>query len=146
MTVTISGDSVEIDGAVREVLWYRPRWDGTTTAFKHQNSSGKIISVEEKVKGKVQLDGNQEFENPSRDSECSLDECRSHCQTNKDLTCSHFAYDIADSECYLFEGCRNMKPNVEYTQVHSPARERVYSFHLGFMQFFLLSRPYPHTC
>ena len=50
------------------------------------------------------------------DSDCSYEECRSHCQTNEDLTSSHFAFDVGDRECDIFEGCIDMQSNKDYVQ------------------------------
>jgi hypothetical protein len=52
--VRIKGDYVEIGGQERTVIW---------RDAKHHDCSGTIKSVEEKYKGKVQLEDGQEFEN-----------------------------------------------------------------------------------
>ena len=50
------------------------------------------------------------------DSDCSRDDCRSHCKTNEDLSSSHFAFDVGDRECYIFEECINMQSNKDHAQ------------------------------
>ena len=52
--VRIEGGIVQIDGVLRKVIW---------GDAKHAECTGKIKSVEEKWKGKVQLEDGQEFEN-----------------------------------------------------------------------------------
>lgn len=53
---------------------------------------------------------------------CTLEQCFQHCKdsnfaaphTNK--TCTHWAWDKFESECYIFHGCKNEKFDNEYTQ------------------------------
>ena len=52
--VSIKGDALKISGEPRGVTW---------TDAKHHDLSGKIKRVEEKYKGKVQLEDGEEFEN-----------------------------------------------------------------------------------
>ena len=52
--VRIKGDALTIDGEPRGITW---------ADAKHRDCSGKIKRVDEKYKGKVQLEDGQEFEN-----------------------------------------------------------------------------------
>ena len=58
-SVSIVGDDVKIDGERRTVHW---------GDAKRQDSAGRIRSVEEKPKGRVQLEDGQEFENPEQEA------------------------------------------------------------------------------
>ena len=55
--VSIRGDKVKVDGRERLVLW-----DYT----EHHDCEGKILSVEEKLKGAIQVENGIVFENPSK--------------------------------------------------------------------------------
>ena len=55
-TVSIKGDKVKLNGKVLPV-----RWDG---GIKHHDCTGRIKSVVGSVKGKVELEGWQVFQNP----------------------------------------------------------------------------------
>ena len=59
--VSIKRDVLHIDGEPRYVSWKDAR---------HQDCSGKIKSVEEIFKGKVQLENEQEFENGEGINKC----------------------------------------------------------------------------
>ena len=55
-TVEIKDDEVKVDGVVRTVQW---------GDAKHADCTGKILSVDTKLKGKVKLVDGSEFENPA---------------------------------------------------------------------------------
>ena len=55
-TVEIKDDEVKVDGVVRTVHW---------GDAKHADCTGKILSVDTKLKGKVKLVDGSEFENPA---------------------------------------------------------------------------------
>ena len=46
-------------------------------------------------------------------SECTLEECETYCDNMEDWECSFFAYEAAESECYIFENC-NGESDDEY--------------------------------
>eukprot|EP00756_Hemistasia_phaeocysticola_P003705 Hpha_TRINITY_DN12399_c0_g1::TRINITY_DN12399_c0_g1_i1::g.155775::m.155775 len=65
-------------------------------------------------------------------TDCSEDQCEAHCVSSnftgeeKGLTCTHWAYDVAEKECYIFSGCKNDKFDLDYTTyaLQDPTCER----------------------
>jgi len=65
----------------------------------------------------------------SKATQCTRTECQAHCEksTNFDGTdwfagvtgtekCTHWAYDVKESECYIFSGCKNIAFDEDYVQ------------------------------
>lgn len=48
-------------------------------------------------------------------TQCTLDECEQKCKDHTDFTCSTYAYDVAEKECYLFETCVNEQFDADYS-------------------------------
>ena len=48
-------------------------------------------------------------------TDCTLAECKAKCQQHTDFTCTTYAYDVAEKECYLFETCENEKHDDDYS-------------------------------
>jgi len=67
-------------------------------------------------------------------TDCSEAECFQHCNTSNfgedplmaGKTCTHWAYDVAEKECYIFAGCNNEKFDLDYTlyAIQDPTCER----------------------
>jgi hypothetical protein len=51
-------------------------------------------------------------------TKCTLDECGQKCSDHVDFTCSFFAHDSAEQECYLFETCTDEGDEADYTLYH----------------------------
>ena len=51
----------------------------------------------------------------SPETQCTLDECEAKCVAHEGFNCSAYAYDIAESECYVFETCEGEKDEPDYT-------------------------------
>jgi hypothetical protein len=51
-------------------------------------------------------------------TDCTLNQCKAHCESggNNNISCTHYAYDVGEKECYIFEGCVDMGFEEEYTQ------------------------------
>ena len=72
----------------------------------------------------------------SADTQCTEAECMAHC-TNSDFsagtgtTCTHWAYDVAEKECYIFDGCENESFDLDYTlyAMQDPTCEKVRADH-----------------
>ena len=47
-------------------------------------------------------------------TQCTLDECEQKCKDHVDFTCTTYAYDTAEKECYLFETCENEQFDADY--------------------------------
>lgn len=47
-------------------------------------------------------------------TQCTLDECEQKCKDHVDFTCTTYAYDTAEKECYLFETCENEQYDADY--------------------------------
>lgn len=58
----------------------------------------------------------------SKETTCTLNECATKCKDHSDFVCSHFAYDGAGKECYLFADCKDEGDEVDYTLYKSPAK------------------------
>jgi hypothetical protein len=48
-------------------------------------------------------------------TDCTLAECKAKCQAHTDFTCTTYAYDVAERECYLFETCVNEGYDADYS-------------------------------
>jgi hypothetical protein len=46
---------------------------------------------------------------------CTLAECQDHCTTHDGFVCTFYAWDEAESECYLFDGCKSSSEDADYT-------------------------------
>jgi len=65
-------------------------------------------------------------------TDCSEEQCRAHCANSgftgeqAGLKCTHYAYDVAEKECYIFAGCKNDKFDLDYTTyiMQDPTCER----------------------
>ena len=51
----------------------------------------------------------------SEESRCTLAECQDFCDEIEDFECNFFAYDAAESECYLFDNCIDQGEDLDYT-------------------------------
>jgi hypothetical protein len=49
-------------------------------------------------------------------TQCSREECEQHCATTDSFACTHWAYDVAEMECYIFEGCVDQGFDEDYVQ------------------------------
>ena len=48
-------------------------------------------------------------------TDCTLDECKGHCETYANFTCTTYAYDTKEKECYIFESCENESFDEDYS-------------------------------
>ena len=48
-------------------------------------------------------------------TDCTLDQCEDKCKKHTDFTCSTYAYDVKEKECYLFETCEDEAADEDYT-------------------------------
>lgn len=73
---------------------------------------------------------------PATNTSCSRDECFDKCKNNEftdsalvGSTCTHFAWDVVEAECYLFKECTVQNWDNEYTQytIKDSTCERPYS-------------------
>ena len=48
-------------------------------------------------------------------TDCTLDQCEDKCKKHTDFTCTTYAYDVKEKECYLFETCEGEKFDEDYS-------------------------------
>ena len=73
--VKIRGNKLWLDQVVQSVTW---------DAAKHAECEGKIISVEERLNGRIQLENGTEFENPSM-SHLDLDQAQAKAEVEAEM-------------------------------------------------------------
>jgi hypothetical protein len=96
-------------------------WDADYVLYAMQDPtcektrSNAALGCEERRCDKSQSVHNKICVDDTPAQQCTLDQCEEKCRTHVDFTCSTYAYDVKDKECYLFETCVNEQYDADYS-------------------------------
>ena len=133
-TLTKRGDATTVWGRTEDgggvFTYLSPPTPGATNAGMDYKPAGETVGNQLTAEcQKTKADGgceqrrcdktvsvhNKICTDDSAATQCTLDECEQKCKDHTDFTCSTYAYDVAEKECYLFETCVNEQFDADYS-------------------------------